>query len=393
MNYPDLREDDLKKLVFVLLFLFISVAAYAGRPPQGVQPSTTHETPAPPPQSAGTPEGAKASPVDIREDDLKIGMQNYRELKYTEAISALSRYASLVPKSQQRTAALLIIGKSLEEMNRPWSALNIFSRVIEQYPNNPEALLGIVAMADIGLGRPDLNYRSGKKGAEYVNDPVTAYDTVLSKNVPLPIIEHIHHQRGRALWKSKRYEEARYTLTLLIKKFPQTAYREQAIGIIHDCMIALIDQYSQSGDHLAVADIFQQGWKEGFIRAADVDTLMKSSFSLSCLGLHEESSVVLNTLRKNAPGKPPSYMERINRMVAETEQNRMIDLSDQAPAVAKWRQFQTGREQLSANQPTLAEKTLTDLKSGGGEPFWSKIAEYLFEENRWVRKYQRQIRQ
>jgi TolA-binding protein len=382
----------LKKLVFVLLLLSISFAAYAGRPSHGVEPLATRETPAPPTPSGGTPESAKASPVDIREDDFKIGMQSYREQKYAEAISALSKYTSLVPRSQQRAAALLIIGKSLEEMNRPWSALNIFSRVIEQHPNSPEALLGIVAMADIGVGRPDLNYRNGKRGAEFVKDPVAAYDAVLSKNTPLPIIEHIHHQRGRALWKSKRYEEARHGLTVLIKKFPQTPYREQAIGLISDCTTALIDQYSRSGDHLAVADIFQQGWKEGFIHTADVDTLMKSSFSLYCLGLHEESSAILNTLRKNAPGKPPSYSERINRMAAEMEGNRVPDSSDQTPAAVKWRQFQTGREQLSTNQPTLAEKTLTDLKSGGGEPFWPKIAEYLLEEYRWARKYQRQIR-
>jgi tetratricopeptide (TPR) repeat protein len=383
----------LKKLVFVLLFLSISVAAYANRPSPDVRPLTPSETAAPAPQSAGTPESPKALPPDPQGDVLKIGMQNYRERKYTEAISALSRYASLVPKSQQRSAALLILGKSLEETNRPWSALNIYSRVTELHPNSPEALLGIVAMADIGIDRPELNRRSGKKWAEYVRDPVTAYDFVLSNNIPLPIVEHIHHQRGRALWKSKRYEEARQTLTLLIKKFPQTGYREQARGIISDCMTTLIDQHSQSGDHLAVADLFQQGWKEGLIRATDIDTLLKCSFSLFSLGLYEESSAILNILRRNAPGKPPSYISRIDKIVAEMEEKRVFASSDPTQAVAKWRQFQTGREQLSANQPTLAEKTLADLKSGGEEPFWSKVADYLLEENRWVRKYKRQIKQ
>lgn len=393
MSHSDPREDDLKKLVFVLLFLSISVAAYANRPSPGVQPLTPRETPAPAPPSAGTPESDKALPVDDPQgDELKTGMQNYRERKYAEAISVLSRYASLVPKSPQRTTALLIIGKSLEETNRPLSALNIYSRVAEQHPNTPEALLGIVAMADIGVERPELPRRNGKKWAEYVRDPVTAYDTVLSKNVPLPIIEHIYHQRGRALWKSKRYEEARQALTLLIRKFPQTGYREQAVGIISDCMIALIDQYSQSGDHLAVADIFQQGWKEGFIHATDVDTLMKSAFSLHWLDLREESSAIFVTLRKNALGKPPAYIARIDKMVAEMEGNRSPESPGPTPAVEKWRQFQTSREQLSANQPTLAEKTLADLKSGGGEPFWAKIADYLLEENRWARKYQRQLK-
>ena len=393
MSNPCLREDVLKTFVFVLVYLSISAAAYADRPSHGVQVLTTRQTAVKALKSAGPPESPKPSPVNIQEDDLKTGMQNYRERKYAEAISALSKYASLVPKSQQRTAALLIIGKSLEEMNRPRSALNIYSRVIEQNPDSPEALLGVVAMADIGVARPDLNYRSGKKGAEYVKDPVTAYDAALSKNVPLPIIEHIHHQRGRALWNSKRYEDARHALTVLLNKFPQTAYREEAMGTIRDCTAALIDQYNQSGDHLAVADLFLQGWKERFIRTADVDTLLKSSFSLSCLGLHEESLNILNTLRKSAPGKPPSYIEKIDNMVAKMEKNRALGSSDQTPADVKWRQFQSGREHLSANHLTLAEKTLTDLKNGGGDPFWAKIAEYALEENRWVQKYQGQIGQ
>ena len=392
ISNPCLREDVLKIFVIVLVYLSIFSVAYADRPSDGVQVLTPGQTAVKALKSAESPESPKSSPVNIQEDDLKTGMQNYHERKYAEAISALSRYASLVAKSQQRTAALLIIGKSLEEMNRPWTALNIYSRVIEQNPDSPEALLGVVAMADIGVARPDLNYRGGKKGAEYFRDPVTAYDAALSKNVPLPIIEHIHHQRGRALWKSKRYEEARHALAVLLKKFPQTAYRKEAIRIINDSTAALIAQYHQSGDHLAAADLFLQSWKEGLIRPADVDTLLKSSFSLSYMGLHEESLNILNTLRKSAPGEPPSYIEKIDKVVAEIERNRVLGSSDQTPVNVNWSQFQSGREHLSANQPTLAKKILTDLKNGGGDPFWARIAEYALEGNRWAQKYQRQIR-
>ncbi|TRZ88897.1 hypothetical protein D4R89_07145 [bacterium] len=381
----------MKTFIFVLVYLSIFAAAYADRPSQGVQVSAISQTTATALKPAGPPENPKLSPDNIRENDLETGMKNYRERRYAEAIGALSRYASLVPKSQQRKAALLIIGKSLEEMNRPWSALNIYSRVTEQNPDSPEALVGVVAIADIGVALPDLNYRSGKKGAEYFRDPVAAYDIALSKNVPSPIIEHIHHQRGRALWKSKRYEEARQAWTVLLKKYPKTAYRQEAIGAIRDCTTFLIDQYNQSGDHLAVADLFLQSWKEGFIRTADVDTLLKSSFALSHMALHEESLNILNTLRKSDTGKPPAFIEKIDKIVAEMEKNRAHGSSDQRPADVKWRQFQSGRQYLKTNQPTLAEKTLTDLKTGGGDPFWSKIAEYALEENRWEQKYQGQI--
>lgn len=381
----------MKIFVFVLAYLSIAAASPAG-PSDSVQAWTTRQPAAKALKTAQPQENPEPSLVNIQEDDLKTGMQNYHERKYAEAINALSRYASLVPKSQQRAAALLIIGKSLEGMNRPFSALNIYGRVTEQNPDSPEALLGVVAMADIGLARTGLNYRGGKKGAEYVRDPVTAYDAALSKNVPLPMIEHIHHQRGRALWKSKRYGEARHALMVLLKKFPQTAYREEAKGIISDCTAILIDQHHRSGDHLAVAALFMQGWKEGFIRTSDVDTLLKSSFSLSYLGLHEESLNIFNTLRKNAPSRPAD-IEKIDRMVAEIEKNRAPGSSDQTLANVKWRQFQTGREHLSANQPTLAEKTLANLKNGDGDPFWSKIADYAIEENLRGQKYRGQIGQ
>jgi hypothetical protein len=251
----------------------------------------------------------------------------------------------------------------------------------------------MVAMADIGVAHPDLSYRSGKKGAEYVRDPVAAYDAALSKDIPPAIIEHIHHQRGRALWKSKRYEEARHALTTMLKKFPQTVYREDTIGIISDCTAVLIDQYNQSGDHISVADLFLQGWKEGFIRPDDIDTQMKSAYSLSCLGLQEMSLNVLNTLKKHTPKRLQSYIKEIDKRIAEIEINRTLDSTDQTPEDVKWRQFLSGRKYLAANQPILADETLTNLKNGNGDPFWSKIAEYAVEEHRWVQQYQGQIGQ
>jgi hypothetical protein len=121
MRNPCLREDVLKTFIFVLVYLSISAIVYADRPSYGVQVMTTRQTAVTVLKSAGPPENPKPLSVNIQEDDLKTGLQNYRERKYAEAISALSRYASLAVKSQQRTAALLIIGKSLEEMNRPWA--------------------------------------------------------------------------------------------------------------------------------------------------------------------------------------------------------------------------------------------------------------------------------
>lgn len=321
----------------------------------------------------------------IEEDLLKAGIRSYHERKYESAVSSLSKYASLAPKSQQCAAALLIIGKSLEELKRPRSAFNIYSRIIEQYPDSPESLLCIVAMADIGVADANFIYPIAQKGAEYVRDPVAAYDTVLLKKVPPPIIEHIHYQKGRALWKSKRYEQARDTLAGFLKQFPNTAYRKEIIGMLKDSTVILIDKYNHSGDHISVANIFFEGKKNGWIGTENVDALLKSAVSLSYLGLHDASLNILNPLRKSAQGKTASDIDDV---VAEIEKNRAVTFIDQPRLNVKWNQFQTGREYLIANNLTLAEKILSDLKNTDSDPFWSKLTDFVLEENQWEKKYQ-----
>jgi tetratricopeptide (TPR) repeat protein len=323
-------------------------------------------------------------PAGIEEDFLKAGIQNYHQGNNEGTVSSLSKYASLTPKSQQRAAALLIVGKSLEQMKRPKSALGVYSRVIEQYPDSPESLFSIVAMADISVNNPHLHYPIGKKGAEYVRDPISAYDTVLLKKVPLPMIEHIQYQKGLALWKLKRYEQAREAQIDFLKKFPNTAYRKEVIVMLKDGTAILINQYSGLGDHISVANLFIHGWKNRLITTEDVETLSKSFSSLSYLGLHDDSLNILSNLTKSTMRKTSTDLDKA---VAEIEKKRAIGLMSQLPTDAKWNKFQSGRAFLSTNNITKAEQTFSDLKNSDGDPFWSKITEYALEEDRWKHKY------
>ncbi|MCL5807261.1 MAG: tetratricopeptide repeat protein [Deltaproteobacteria bacterium] len=323
-------------------------------------------------------------PMGTEEDFLKEGMQSYHDGKHENTVSLLSKYVSLAPKSKQRGAALLLIGKSFEQMKRPKSALDIYGRIIEQYPDSLESLFSIVAMADISVTNPGSHYPIGKTGAEYVKNPVSAYDTVLLKNVPAPMIEHIQYQKGLALWKLKHYEQARQTQADFLKKFPNTAYHKDVIRMLKDSTAVLINKYSDLEDHVSVANLFFQGWKNGLITTEDVDTLLKSSSSLFYLGLHDDSLKILNTLKKSAMGKASAD---IDKAVAEIEKKKAIGLMDYLPSDAKWNKFQTGREYLSANNLTNAEQTFSELKKSDGDPFWSKITEYALDENRWIQKY------
>jgi TolA-binding protein len=242
----------------------------------------------------------------------------------------------------------------------------------------------MVAMADISVNNPSLYYPIGKKNAEYIRDPISAYDTVLLKNVPLPMIEHIQYQKGLVLWKLKRYGEARVVQTDFLYRYPNTAYRKDIILMLKDGTAVLINQYNGLGDHISVANLFIHGWKNRLITTEDVETLSKSLSSLSTLGLHDDSLNILSTFQKSATGKTSADLDKI---VAEIEKKRAIGLMAQLPSDAKWNKFQSGREYLSTNNFTKAEQTFSDLKNSDGDPFWSKITEYALEEDRWNQKY------
>ena len=325
------------------------------------------------------------APAINAEDYLKAGLQQHYERKYDDAIRSLSHYLSLSPKSQQRAAAMLIIGKSLEETTGPRSALGIYSRVIEGFPDTPEALLSIIAMADIGLASPALKYPIGMKGAKYARDPVTGYDTALAKKVPTPILEHVHYQKGRVLWKSGRHRESYEAQNDFLREFPNSAYRKDTIGMLKSSTITLIDQYHRSGDHISAASLFFQGRKRGLIGAEDVDAMLKSAFSLAHLGLHDISVNVIAALRKNAPVRRAADIEKA---LVDIQAISVSGTGHEQPADAKWDTLKSGQEYLRANNLPMAEQTLANLKNTGGDAFWSKVSEYALEDNRWTQKYQ-----
>jgi len=328
-------------------------------------------------------EVTKTSAINV-EDYFKTGMQNYQDRKYDSAIGALSQYVSLSPKGNQCASALLVIGKSFEEKNNPRSALRIFSRIIEQYPNSPEALLSIIAMANIGVVNSAIKYPICWQGAEYFRDPLYAYDTVLVKNLPEQMIEHVQYQKGRYLWKMNRYRECCDTYTTLLNKYPNTAYRKEIIGTLKAGTVNLIDQYHQSGDYVSAANLFFQAKKKALIGADDVDIMMKLALSFAHLGLYDISSNILNTLKTNIKSKISADIEKT---AAEIENIKIASAPSQLSADTKWQLFQSGQEYLNSNNLPLAEQTLSQLKNTGGEGFWSKITEYALEDNKWTQKY------
>ncbi|MCX5858130.1 MAG: hypothetical protein NTZ57_09565 [Deltaproteobacteria bacterium] len=335
------------------------------------------------PETSEAAQPLKVSPTQA-EDCLKAGLQYHHDRKYEEAIRSLAQFVSLAPKSQQRVSALLLIGKGLDEMKLPRSAVGMYSRVIAGYPDTPEAVLSIIAMADIGFANPALKRPPGLTGSQYMRDPVLGYDTALSKKVPAPMIEHVHYQKGRVLWKNGRYKESYEVQSRFVKEFQDSPDRGDVLAMLKTSTVTLIDQYQQFNDHLSVAGLFFKGRKNGLIRDDDIDILLKSAFSLAHLGLPNVSSGMIQALRKSTLGKTTPGIEK---SISDIEAVLTSGAGRQPVVDAKWEAFQSGLTLLRANNLPLAEQTLANLKNTGGDAFWAKISDYALEEGRWTQKY------
>ncbi|MCE5281809.1 MAG: tetratricopeptide repeat protein [Deltaproteobacteria bacterium] len=318
------------------------------------------------------------------EESYQAGIQNYQDLRYDDAIAYLTRYISLSTNGNRSSAALLIMGKSFEALNRPHTALGIYGRVLEQYPQSPEASLSIIAIADIGVSYPTLTYPGFLKGAEYFRNPILGYDTVLARPLSAEMTEDALFQKGHALQKQGRLKESYDTFSQLLKQFPKSPYRKETFDALKTTTATLIDRYHKSGDYLAAAECYFKSKGKGLIVPGDTDTLLKSALSLAHLGFYDDSLGIVNTLKSGLTGKG---LSEIDRTIAEIENLRATNASVRLPDDANWTLFQSGRDYLRSNNLPMAEQTLTKLKSEGGEPFWAKISDYAFTEKEWSQKY------
>jgi len=346
--------------------------------------SLSQSLPAPPVLAVADKPAAAEIPASSIEDHFKIGVKHYNDRNYKSAISSLSQYVSLAPNNNQHASALLVIGKSFAEMDRTPAALRIFSRVMEQYPDRPEATLCIIAVADIGVANPAFRYPTGMKGAEYLKDPVLAYETVSAKNVPESMMEHIQYQKGLFLWKTGRYKESCDVHTAFLKTFPKTVHRKEVVGMLKSGIVTLINQYHGSGDHISAANLFFQAREKWIIGPDDNDTFLKSALSFAHLGLFTVSSNILKTIRIHEKNETSADIEKA---AAEIQAIKISAAPSQLPADSKWNLFQSGREYLRASNLPLAEQTLAQLKNTGGDVFWTKLTEYALEDNAWTQKY------
>ena len=451
---------------------------------------------------------------------LKMGYHYFRSKKHQEAARIFFFFLNLYPDDEMSRDVLYSIARSFMEMDQPSISVKMFSLLIERYPDSREAQESAIVMANIGVKRPGLKIPD-IPGIQNYRDPLKVYNDLLAQSGTGEMTEGLLFQKGYALWKYGRHEEAFESFSLMARLFPQGRYKEEGIKNLLMSINFLVEKNYAKGDYLAIAHLFFKTPEPVMNRNTDLQAVYRIAVAMKQIGLLFDSKRVLDgLLKKIPPGQENGHVllaladiesrrgrhdeaESLLQQVAGRSGDKKVlagvqqlrgdillrkglygkaassyseavaygeDLDNAAvfyrnygfalkesdacqPAIANfqkalflynkgvrenkpytkdvfvtsyqgigqcyfkenrfqeavamfkqsmisapegreslWALYDAGRAYLRANNPTQAEKAFTELKSRGGEEFWSNIIDYYVRENAWTEKYAKYLR-
>jgi len=313
---------------------------------------------------------------------LKEGMDHFEARRYENAIEQLSRFMSLYPAHIKTPSAMITVAGILLEIKRPLAAIRLYSHVLARYPETPEALEAMTAIADMGMRSPGLKPNIAVTGARWFLDPVDAYDTVLSKNPSPDLTERLLSRRINALRSQGRYREAYASAGQFLEQNPGTKHRQTLLAGLRSDLGCLIGERFAAGDDIAVINLLLNGRRRGLINMGDTNILIKAAGSYARSGMTDEARTLLDQARHFAA----DYTAQVNAVIGEPAQAERSSAAS-SPVIERWALYQKGRQQIMSSDPSAAEKTFKQVRGTGEDEFWSKLADFASQDGIFTAKY------
>ncbi len=313
---------------------------------------------------------------------LKTALDHYHARRYEEALQQLTLFLSLYPTDNNAPSTMFSVAGIQIALKQPLSALRIYSHIIEHYPNTPEAVESVIALADMGIASPGLKPRATITGAQWYLDPVSAYDMVLSKKPPSDIAERLLFQRIAALRLKSRYREAYDAGNQFLERYPQTKHLYPLMAGLRSDAERLIEERIAAGDDLTVVSIMTNARQKGVITNKDTDILIKSAGSYSRLGMTDEARLFLNASRPFAAGSAGKIDTALQEL-AQTERSSAAP----SPIVERWALYEKGRQEIKSSNLSAAKQTFAEVRGADQDEFWSKLTDFTLHDGIWTAKY------
>lgn len=248
-----------------------------------------------------------------KNDLMRLGMHYSRSSRYKAAIRTLFVYLNLYPDREESRKVMLTIAKAYIGDGEISLGLKLLSLVTERYQETDEARESSVTMANLGVTHPGIKLpRYILSGIDRYDHPIETYNQTAVTSPDRTVKEEVMFQRGIALAKTKRYEEAFDAFDYVLQRFKPGRKTKESRKQLVNIGKTLVDRWFEHKDYVAVADLYFRVRRKGLFEYADFSMLFKIGTSLREIGLYHDARRILEEMK----GKRISDHEREQVMLA-----------------------------------------------------------------------------
>lgn len=280
-------------------------------------------------------------PVEVL---LKLGRHYFRNRKHEDAVQVFFYLVNVHTDDDVGRDVLFSIARSFMEMGQNAPALKMFSFLIERFPDSREALESSIIMANIGVKQPGLKLPDLPGIANY-RDPLKLYNDMLVQTADSgEMTEGLLFQKGYALWKFGRGDEALGAFSAMLRLFPYGRYKEEGIKNIILTVNQLVRKYRAEGDHPAIAGLYYRLPENILKRNEDFETVYAIADALKRIGLFYDAKRVFDDL----PARSSSAAAGSRILVAIAGIENSLGRPDEAERILKDIADKAGSDRRSA---------------------------------------------
>jgi len=341
-----------------------------------------------------------------------MGCWQYESGRYQEAIESLSYFLSIYRQGDQAKSALYALAASFYGSRQYRTAVQLFSQVIDAYPGSREATESLIALANFGILHGEIKIPAPMEGRKYVEDPIATYDIVLSALPESEIMQRVLYLKARGLEKTGRLVEAFEISSDAVTRYPKGPYTFETSKVLKSSFKALVNDLYAREDYLSIADLYFKTFHKGFYDQPDDDALLKIATALQKLSFKKEALTMLNYL--DAVSKDSTIKENIKKDIENLKQGEvpgnenLLSAGDRLYIEGKyqeavqwyegalkssdktdkrWILYRLALCKIKASDGAAARKNIASLKGGGEDAFWTKVADYMSEEDKRRERY------
>lgn len=224
---------------------------------------------------------------------IDYGAHKISMLRFEEGAAAFSLFVNLYPSDPRTKDVMMSLADAYSRAGQAKAALAVYHKILEKYPESPEAGKSALAMAGIGVDAPGLKVFRAIDYMDYYRNPVDTYDDLIMRHEPDELAQDAMLAKAGALVKKGQGRKAADVYLEFLSLYPESKRLDDAAKGLKSASAALIDEYFAKKDYLAVAYVYFRSFGAVPLLAEEYPQVQKIAQSLKHLNFMDDYTRIL----------------------------------------------------------------------------------------------------